>query len=517
MSLAKILWVDDEIDMLRPHIMFLDAKGYEVATSNNGSDALEMIKETNFDLVFLDENMPGLSGLEVLEEIKRISSVLPVIMITKSEEEHIMEEAIGSNIADYLIKPVNPNQILLAIKKNIDSKKIISEKNAHGYQMDFRNIGMEISNRLDYQEWVDIYKRLVEWELKLENSDDQGVMEIFQMQKDEANSLFASFIKRNYVDWVNGVEEAPVQSQTLLRTKVLPKLQKGTPTFLFVVDNLRYDQWRSIYPLISDYFHLDSDEIYYSILPTTTQYARNALFAGLMPSEIAKKYPQYWVEEHEEGTKNQFEAELLETQLKRLGKDYKISYHKILTLAKGKKLAEDMHQLMDNDLNVIVYNFVDMLSHARTEMEVIRELASDEKAYRSLTNSWLKNSPLMDMFRFIAEKGAKMIITTDHGSVRVKKPVKIIGDRNTNTNLRYKFGKNLDYKKKEVFEVRNPDDIFLPKINVSTSYVFCKESDFFAYPNNYNYYVNYYRDTFQHGGISMEEVLIPIVSLSAKK
>jgi len=517
MSLAKILWVDDEIDMLRPHIMFLEGKDYEVETANNGSDALEMIQDTNFDLVFLDENMPGLTGLEVLEEIKKISSVLPVIMITKSEEEHIMEEAIGSNIADYLIKPVNPNQILLAIKKNIDSKKIISEKNAHGYQMEFRNIGMEISNRLDFDEWIDIYKRLVEWELKLEGSDDQGILEIFQMQKDEANSVFASFIERNYVDWVNGVEEAPIQSQTLIRNKVLPKLVKGTPTFLFVIDNLRYDQWRSIYPLISDYFHLDSDEIYYSILPTTTQYARNSLFAGLMPSEIAKKYPQYWIDEHEEGTKNQFEAELLETQLKRLGKDYKTSYNKILTLSKGRKLADNMHQLMNNDLNVIVYNFVDMLSHARTEMEVIRELASDEKAYRSLTNSWFNNSPLFDMLRFIAEKGGNVVITTDHGSVRVKKPVKIVGDRNTNTNLRYKFGRNLDYKKKEVFEVRNPDDIFLPKINVSTSYVFSKEADFFAYPNNYNYYANYYRDTFQHGGISMEEVLIPIVSLSAKK
>ena len=517
MSLAKLLWVDDEIEMLRPHIMFLEGKDYEVDTANNGSDALEMIRNTNYDLVFLDENMPGLSGLEVLEEINKISSVLRVIMITKSEEEHIMEEAIGANIADYLIKPVNPNQILLAIKKNIDAKKIQSEKNAHDYQVQFRQIGMRLTERLDFDDWMDIYRDLVDWELKLEKSEDQGILEIFQMQKDEANSVFSSFIEDNYVDWVNGVEEAPVMSQTLIREKVLPKLQSGKPTFLFVIDNLRYDQWRSIYPLISDYFHLDSEEIYYSILPTTTQYARNALFAGLMPSTIKKRYPQYWVDEHEEGTKNQFEKELLQEQLKRLGKDIKMSYSKILTLDKGRKLADNMHQLMNNDLNVIVYNFVDMLSHARTEMEVIRELASDEKAYRSLTNSWLQNSPLMDMFRFVAEKGANMMITTDHGSVRVKKPVKVLGDRNTNTNLRYKFGKNLDYKAKEVFEVRNPDDIFLPKINVSTAYVFCRETDFFAYPNNYNYYVNYYRDTFQHGGISMEEVLIPIVSLSAKK
>ncbi len=516
MSIAKLLWVDDEIDMLRPHIMFLEGKDYEVDTANNGSDALEMIRNTNYDLVFLDENMPGLTGLEVLEEINKISKVLPVIMITKSEEEHIMEEAIGSNIADYLIKPVNPNQILLALKKNIQGKRIISEKNTMDYQKEFRQIGMRLSDRLDYDEWVDIYKELVDWELKLEKSEDPGVLEILQMQKDEANSVFARYIEDNYVDWVNGVEQGPVQSQTLIREKVLPNLKPGTPTFLFVIDNLRYDQWRSIYPLISDYFHLDKEDIYYSILPTTTQYARNALFAGLMPSEIGKRFPQYWVDEHEEGTKNQYEKELLEAQLKRLGKDIKMSYHKILTLDKGRKLADNMHQLMNNDLNVIVYNFVDMLSHARTEMEVIRELASDEKAYRSITRSWLQNSPLMDMFRFVAEKGGNIMITTDHGSVRVKKAVKVVGDRNTNTNLRYKFGKNLDYKKKEVFEVRNPEDVFLPKINVSTSYIFCKESDFFAYPNNYNYYVNYYRDTFQHGGISLEEMLIPIVSLSAK-
>ena len=516
MSIAKLLWVDDEIDMLRPHIMFLEGKDYEVDTANNGSDALEMIRSTNYDLVFLDENMPGLTGLEVLEEINKISKVLPVIMITKSEEEHIMEEAIGSNIADYLIKPVNPNQILLALKKNIQGKRIISEKNTMDYQKEFRQIGMRLSDRLDYDEWVDIYKELVDWELKLEKSEDPGVLEILQMQKDEANSVFARYIEDNYVDWVNGVEQGPVQSQTLIREKVLPNLKPGTPTFLFVIDNLRFDQWRTIYPLISDYFHLDKEEVYYSILPTTTQYARNSLFAGLMPSEIAKRFPQYWVDEHEEGTKNQYEKELLEAQLKRLGKDIKMSYHKILTLDKGRKLADNMHQLMKNDLNVIVYNFVDMLSHARTEMEVIRELASDEKAYRSITRSWLQNSPLMDMFRYVAEKGGNIMITTDHGSVRVKKAVKVVGDRNTNTNLRYKFGKNLDYKKKEVFEARNPEDVFLPKINVSTAYIFCKESDFFAYPNNYNYYVNYYRDTFQHGGISLEEMLIPIVSLSAK-
>ncbi len=515
-TMARILWVDDEIEMLRPHIIFLEQKGYEMDAINNGADALMLIGKYNYDLVFLDENMPGLSGLDVLVEIKKTHSQLPVIMITKSEEESIMEEAIGSNIADYLIKPVNPNQILLAIKKNINANQIISDKNSMDYQRQFREIGLELTNNLNPDEWIKIYKRLIDWELKLEKSEDSGILDIYQTQKDEANTVFSNFISNNYIDWLQGDDEAPVLSQTVFRKKVLPQLKEHTPTFLFVIDNLRYDQWKTIYPALSDYFRVVEDSIYYSILPTTTQYARNAFFSGLMPSQIEKKYPQYWTQEHEEGTKNQFEGELLGTQLKRLGLDMDYSYNKIITLDQGKKLAENTHKLFNKKLNIIVYNFVDMLSHARTEMEVIRELASDEKAYRSLTLSWFKNSPLFEIMKTIAEKKGQIIITTDHGSVKVKKPVKIVGDKATNSNLRYKFGRNLDYKAKEVFEVTNPDDIFLPKINVSTKYVFAKQGDFFLYPNNYNYYNKYYNDTFQHGGISLEEVLIPMITLSAK-
>jgi DNA-binding response OmpR family regulator len=515
-KMVKILWVDDEIEMLKPHIIYLQSKGYNLDTINNGNDALELIRENDYDLVFLDENMPGLSGIEVLTEIKKLNAVLPVIMITKSEEESIMEEAIGSNIADYLIKPVNPNQILLAIKKNMDARQIISDKNTHNYQMEFRQIGMDISARLDHKEWVNIYRKLTDWEMKLEKSQDHGILEIFQMQKEEANVVFADFVASNYIDWLHGAKDRPIQSQMAFKELVAPKIAAHNSTFLFVIDNLRFDQWKSIFPAISEFFRIEEESIYYSILPTTTQYARNAFFAGLMPSEIEKKYPQYWVQEHEEGTKNQFEKELLQTQLKRLGKDFSMSYNKILTLAQGKKMVENMHTLLNNKLNVIVYNFVDMLSHARTEMDVIKELASDEKAYRSLTLSWFHNSPLFEMMKFVAEKKGQIIITTDHGSVRVKKPVKVIGDRNTNSNLRYKFGKNLDYKAKEVFEVRNPEDVFLPKLSISTSYIFTKESDFFVYANNFNQYNNIYRDTFQHGGISMEEVLIPLVVLNPK-
>ncbi|MCB0805932.1 MAG: bifunctional response regulator/alkaline phosphatase family protein [Bacteroidales bacterium] len=517
MENVKILWVDDEIDVLRPQILFLEQKGYNVDTTNNGSEALEMVRENPYDIIFLDEQMPGLSGIETLEQIKSEYPNLPVVMITKSEEETIMEEAIGSNIADYLIKPVNPKQILLSLKKNLENKKLRSEKSTSQYQQSFSQLGMRISSGLDIDEWIEVYRQLVRWELELEKSADPGIREVLTMQKNEANQVFAKFIEKNYTDWVGGKSnDKPVLSHTLLKEKLFPSLEGNKPVFLILIDNLRYDQWKTIQPVIEENYRIKSDEIYYSILPTVTQYARNALFSGLLPLEIQRKYPQFWLGEDDEGTKNQFEQELLTEYLKRYGKHPKMSYTKVLNLNVGKKLVENLPNLMNNDFNVIVYNFVDMLSHARTEMEIIRELADDESAYRSLTLSWFDHSPLKEVFEFLAEKRAEVIITTDHGSVKVHEPVKVLGDRNTNTNLRYKTGKALQYNSKEVFVAKRPEDIYLPRTNVSSSFIFCKKNDFFAYPNNYNYYVNYYKNTFQHGGISLEEVLIPYITLSAK-
>lgn len=517
MEKVNILWADDEIDLLKPHIIFLQQKGYEVYTSNNGDDALDILKTRHFDIVFLDENMPGLSGIETLSLIKTNYPNLPVVMITKSEEESIMEDAIGSNIADFLIKPVKPNQILLCLKKNLDNKKLISEKTTSAYQQEFRNIGMEITNQLNHAEWVEVYKKLTMWELKLQQSQDESINEVLKLQKNEANQVFSKFVENNYTKWLDGTtRERPVLSHTLLKEKVFPSFNDNTPLFLILIDNLRYDQWKVLQPVFEEYFRIENDEIYYSILPTVTQYARNAMFAGLMPAEIEKKYPKYWVEEGEEGTKNQFESELLAELLKRYGKDIKYSYTKILNMNSGKKLVETLPNLLVNNFNVIVYNFVDLLSHARTEMEVIRELADDEPAYRSLTLSWFSHSPLFDIIKFLSEKRVNVMITTDHGSVRVNNPVKIIGEKNTNTNLRYKTGRSLNYNPKEVFEVRDPYKIYLPKTNVSSNYVFCRRNDFFAYPNNYNYFVNYYKNTFQHGGISIEEMLVPFITLKPK-
>jgi CheY-like chemotaxis protein len=519
MDKISILWVDDEIEMLKPHILFLQQKGYSCDTINNGRDAIDMIEKNTYDVVFLDEHMPGLSGLETLTAIKNMKPTLPVVMITKSEEEHVMESAIGSSIADYLIKPVNPNQILLSLKKIIDSKSIVSEKNSSDYQQQFLQISAEIGNRPNYNQWFDIYKRLVNWELKLEKSDDESMHEILRMQKDEANTVFCKYIQNNYEKWLNGSgSDHPVFSHTVLKEKMFPLLNANNkkPLFLILIDNLRFDQWKTIEPLLERFYRVKKEEMYYSILPTTTQYARNSLFAGLMPSEIERKYPQYWVNETEEGAKNNFESELLEMLLKRYGINIKHSYTKILNLDAGKRLSDNISNLSNNKLNVIVYNFVDMLSHARTEMEIIRELASDEKAYRSITLSWLEHSPLFEILRTLSSQDVDVIITTDHGSVRVMKPIKIIGDRESSTNLRYKTGKSLNYNVKDVFDIRDPQKAFLPKNNITSSFVFARNTDFFAYPNNYNYYVKYYENTFQHGGISMEEVMIPFILLQSK-
>lgn len=518
MEKLNILWADDEIELLKPHILFLEQKGYNVKTANNGDDALDYIKQQTFDIVFLDENMPGRSGLETLSEIKALFPHLPVVMITKSEEELIMEEAIGSKIADYLIKPVNPNQILLSIKKTLDNKRLISEKTTSAYQQDFRNIGMTLNERLDYKQWVDVYKKLIYWELELDISQDASMYDILAMQKTEANHQFCKFVEQNYVRWLkNPSEETPIFSNTLFKKKVFPLIESTEmPVFFVLIDNLRFDQWKILEPIITEYFSIVEEDTYMSILPTATQYARNSLFAGLMPSEIETRFPKLWSNDEDEGGKNLHEEEFLADHINRLRKTIKFSYTKITNHNSGKDLVENVPNLFGNKLNVIVYNFVDMLSHARTEMDVIRELADDEPAYRSITRSWFEHSPLLEALRRISQKKVKLVITTDHGTIRVTKPVKIVGDKNTNTNLRYKQGKSLNYDKRDVFEIKNPADGFLPKLHLSSAYVFTKEDTFFAYPNNYNYFVNYYKNTFQHGGISLEEMIIPVITLTTK-
>ena len=517
MPKVKILWADDEIDLLKPQLFFLEKKGYEVIQVTNGHDALDALSQDNqIEVVFLDESMPGITGLETLEKIRMTNKNVPIVMITKNEAEDLMEQAIGSEINDYLIKPVNPNQILLSLKKIIDNKRLVSEKTAVDYQQEFRSIAMDINSGLSSDEWNKLYTRIIDWEIKLDNSDNESMKEILDTQKKEANKEFGRFIKKNYEDWRKN-DEGPVASHNLFAKYLFPKLDKEKPNVVVLFDNLRFDQWRILQPVINEYYRISTEEIFYSILPTATQYSRNAIFAGMTPHEIQKNFPQYWLNDNEKGGKNQYEEQLFAAQIDRhFRSPLKWSYHKIRNNSDAKQLQDNILNVTKNDLTVIVYNFIDVLSHARTEMEVLKELASDEKGYRSLTSSWFHNSPIWNSLQTLASKDIKLFITTDHGTIRVSQPSKVLADRETTTNLRYQVGKNLNYNQKEVLEGKVRHVLGLPRPNISSKFIFATEDRFFLYPNNYNHYNRMYSDTFQHGGISMEEIICPFITLEAR-
>ena len=515
MEKFKILWIDDEVDLLKPHILFLENKGFQVFTSTNGSDALKMIQFELFDIVFLDENMPGLTGLETLSKIKEISNV-PVVMITKSEEEYLMEDAIGAKIADYLIKPVNPHQILSTIKKKLDTNRLVYNKAQKDYREGYAKISDAINSASNHDDWVEVYKKIIQWEIKFDNLNDNAIKDVLLMQKQQANIQFFKYIKDHYISWFSSSnKEKPSFSDSIFRERVIPII-KEKPVFFILIDNLRLDQWLIIKPLLEVYYNIQNESTYYSILPTATQYSRNALFSGLMPIDIQKKFPDYWVDENEDGGKNLYEEKLVKSLIEDVKSDCKISFNKILNLNSGKKILNNLNDLMLNDLNIIIYNFVDILSHAKTELKMIKELVDDDKSYRDLTITWFKNSPLFDFLQKIAHKNVDVVITTDHGTINVNQPIKIIGEKDISSNLRYKKGRRMNFNSKDVFFVNNPEKIKLPSTNLSSLYVFAGTDKFFAYPNNYNHYVNYYKNTYQHGGISMEEMIIPFVHLSSK-
>jgi len=517
MNSIKILWVDDEIDLLRIHILFLEEKGHQVATANNADDALDMLKAQSFDIMFLDENMPGKSGLDIISDIKKIRPALPIVMVTKNEDESAMDEAIGSGISDYIIKPVNPKQILLAIKKHVEQSGLITQKTTSDYQREFAELSGLITAARTYTDWYHVYKQLVHWELKLEASEGKTMDEVMKMQKEEASASFAKFIKHEYVAWMHpSATNRPEMPFDFFRKRIFPLTDNGEKICVLMIDNFRLDQWKTLEPLINKYMTTENEELSFSMLPTATQYARNAFFAGLTPLEISKRYPQFWLNDDEEGGKNQHEETLLNLLFERYRRKVKIGYEKVLNNKAGTKVNENITNLLDNQLMVVVYNFVDILSHARTEMKLIRELADDESAYRSLTLTWFEHSPLLELIKILAAEKIKTFITTDHGSVRISNAIKVIGDRETTTNLRYKQGRNLNYPRNKVFEITKPEDAGLPSATLSASYIFAQNNDFLAYPNNYNHYVNYYKDTFQHGGVSLEEMLLPMITLVPK-
>lgn len=518
MDKIRILWADDEIDSLKPQILFLEQKGYEVATVTNGYDALEILQDEIFDLIFLDESMPGITGIETISYIKKINDNIPVVMISKNEEENIMEEAIGSQIADYLIKPVNPNQVLLTVKKLTDAKRLVREKTTSSYQHEFQHLFAQLNSGLNVEGWKEFYKSLVFWDIKIEKSNSIEMKEVYQMQKREAQNEFYKFVEKNYLSWIKDTQKTPLMSHNILLKKVFPQLmQAEKPTILILIDNLRFDQWKIIEPLITEYFRVLEEDSFFSILPTTTQYSRNAIFAGLMPLDIQKKYPQYWKNDIDEGGKNLYEKELLIENVKRnIHKPLKVEYVKVLNNNDGKQLVDNIVNYLTNDLTCVVYNFVDLLSHARTEMDVIKELASNENAYRNIVQLWFSNSPLWAAIKKLANKKCQIIITTDHGSTFVTEPAKLLGDRETTSNLRYKHGRNMQYSDKDCFSAKKPEEFMLTQPNVSSTYVFAKPEKYFCYPNNFNYFANMYRNSFQHGGISLEEMIIPVIRLSPK-
>ena len=514
MRKIKILWTDDEVEALKPHIFFLEEKGYEIDTCSNGNDTIDLVRQNRYDLIFLDENMPGLSGMETLKLIKEVRTDIPVVMITKSDEEDIMEAAIGSEIADYLIKPVKPKQVLLAIKKILDQRRLITEKTTTDYRQEFSRISSMISSASTVTDWTELYKKIVFWESELEKSTDPGMTEILRLQQNEANNSFSKFMICNYLDWLKPENtNKPLLSPALFTQKIFPHVKQNRPLFFILIDNMRYDQWKTISAELSGMYRIIEEDLYFSILPTATQFGRNSMFAGLMPSAIAELMPELWINDDEEEGKNNFEEELFKNQLTRKGLKYKWSYNKISSGIEGKKVNDKIRSMLENDINILVFNFVDMLSHARTEISMIRDLANDEPAYRSLTRSWFMHSSLFELLKTLASHPVKVIFSTDHGTIRVQNPVKIIGDRKTSANLRYKMGRNLDYDPKKVFELTNPEKAMLPKTNLSSRYIFALNQDFLVYQNNYNYYAGYYKDTFQHGGISMQEIMIPVVNL----
>ncbi len=511
-----ILWVDDEIDLLRPHIIFLEQKGYRMLTASNGHDAIELVKNNHVDLVFLDENMPGLGGLDTLPRVKDVKPTLPVVMVTKSEEENIMDMAVGAQISDYLIKPVNPMQVLLVVKKFIHGKELVIGKQLTDYRNEFQLISELISSANSYPHWIEIYRKLSAWQVKLANNPDANLKQMLEMQMDEANRVFGKFIRANYLSWFRSDSDKPLLSPAVLKNKVLPLLASGQKVLLVVVDNFRFDQWKMVEPMVAENWQVEAEDVYFSILPTATQYARNALFSGLMPLAIHQSYPDLWVFDEEDEGKNLFEKLLLQAQLQRNGIDFSFSFVKTDTL-KGLQGGFNLKELLANPLAVLVYNFVDVMSHSRTDSEMMRGLAADESAYLSLTRSWFLHSDLRELLTQAATSGVKVVLTTDHGAIRVKNPVKVVGDKATSTNLRYKLGRSLNYNPKEVFDIRKPEEAHLPKPNISSSFIFALGNDFLAYPNNFNYYASYYRNTFQHGGISLEEMIVPIITLNPIK
>lgn len=514
----SVLWADDEIDLFRPHILYLEERGFAVTPVRSGDEALARIDSDRFDVVLLDEMMPGRDGLSTLEEIKDRHPSIPVVMITKSEQEDLIASAIRKEITDYIVKPVNPLQILSALRKILDREKIREGGIAQEYLEEFTRLRARIGGRPDWREWIDIYLRLTRWDIELERHRDVGLRQTHDDQRREANAEFSRYIESTYEKWLRG-EDAPHLSPDVLGQYVLPHLKEGKKVYFVLIDCMRLDQWLAIEPLLSPYYTIQTD-YYYSILPTATPYARNAIFSGLFPADIAKHHPDYWAEiSSDERSKNRFERQLLDEYLarKKVNLYPAPRYVKIYNTEEAGNVKRQLSSFFSIPLVSLVFNFVDILAHGRSESEILQEIAPDEPAFRSLMKSWFQHSALFDILRGISAQDAVVVITTDHGSVISKRATVVYGNREASTNLRYKYGDNLGCDTKHAVHVKEPGRFRLPADSLTKHYIFAKENYYFVYPTRFHEYERQYKGTFQHGGISLEEMVLPCVTLRTKR
>jgi len=516
---AQILWADDEIELLRAHILFLESRGYGVTTVSNGTDAVDaVVRSDRFDVVLLDEQMPGIGGLDTLAAIKQARPELPVVMVTKSEEEQLMEEALGGQISDYLTKPVNPSQILLTIKRLLERQSLRHARVSQDYLQRFRAIAASLSDSPDHHGWVCLYRELVQYDLGLDG--DEGARQILGDQYREANRAFGRHVASAYPDWLTAShsDRRPVLSHEVIRTWVLPALSEKKPVVFFVIDCLRYDQWLEFERLLAPAYTIEKS-FYYSILPTATPFARNAIFSGLLPRDIARRYPHLWqAEDDDETSQNRHEDEFLQLLLKRLGcREVRTRYRKLIGNTDGRAFTRDIKSCLQWDLSAVVVNFVDILAHSRADSQVIRELAPDERAYRALTRTWFEHSWLYQALQTLATLDCTVVVTTDHGAIRSLHGTKVRGHRDTSTALRFKFGNALTADRRHAIVIRDPAAFGLPASRRVNSYLVATEDFYFVYPTNYHYYLNLYRDTMQHGGASMEEMILPVITLRPRR
>ncbi len=525
----QILWVDDNIEELRSQVMYLGEKGYDVEGVTNGQDALAVLREHPFDAILLDEMMPGMGGLETLEGIRRIDPSVPVIMITKSEAEDLMSRAIGKRIDDYLVKPVSPIQVLSALKRQLEARRLASEEVTRDYMSNFMAISDRIGTASSPADWEGIYNDLTTWSMNLFAYSDHGLLDTMAEQQAAANKVFGKYVRENYRQWISsegdtgvggaGAETGvPLFSPRVFESWVAPEIEQSKQVFWIVIDCMRLDQVRMIEPLLESYYHLDR-RTYWSILPTATPYARNALFAGLYPLDIAEGYPHWWVSDPaHEGSRNAHEADLLGELCHRTGSPAAGSnrYFKISDARDADPLHRNLGSLGDTRLVAGVYNFLDIMAHGRSQNRILKELAPDEAAFRSLMRSWFEHSNLFEVMKNLARRDCTVILTTDHGSMLCRRSMQIRGNKDTSSNVRYKFGDNLGVDDDSVMLMKNPMDYRLPTQSTIENYAVTSENHYLVYPTNFHEYERLYRDSFQHGGISLEEMLCPFIVMKPR-